>query len=343
MRNLLTAVMVAVCLPLLAAAQGSVPVRVEDPAGSHCINADTESVTIHVRRVFTQKNKSLFTEDKRAGIVLAAKLTGIGEESNFDVKLPSFSMVSIKDEPKGRVSLALEYEVASYLALKKDNVVTTNLQLSLFAVKKRGETTFGQILDLAGQALTKLPIPPNPYTTAGSKFLEFANNAIDESIKEDQSLPFGEVALAFNRGVEPNLSRCKSAGKERTGAFAVLLSSGIAGADLIPTTNTDQLYCFTYNSDNTYELLAAKKVNGVCPSNASAFQGVNNDYTMFLMSARSARVGPEFNINGVRELREINESIKRCKIYGLPSEACGVPADMKRNMELWKSRRRNRR
>lgn len=343
MRNLLTAVIAVVCLPLLAVAQGAVPVRIDDPAGSHCINADTESVTIHVRRVFTQKNESLFTEDKRAGVVLTAVLTGIGDENNSaEVKLPSFSLVNIKDEAKGRVSLALEYQVANYLALKKDKIVTTNLQLSLSAAKKRGKNTFGQILDLAGQALTKLPIPPNPYTTATSKFLEFTNNAINASIEENQSLPFGEIALAFNRGVEPDLNKCKTAGKERTGAFAVLLSTGAPHTELIPTTNTEQLYCFTYNSASTYEMLAAKKVNGVCPTNPSAFQGVNNDYTMFLMSASSARVGPRFNINGVRQIRELDESLERCKAFGLPSEACGVPADVKRNMELRKRRGRNR-
>lgn len=345
MKNLLIAAFAVICFPLLAFAQGSVVVRVDDPNGSHCIDATTEAVTIHVRRVFTEKNDSLFTEDKRAGVVLTARLIGIGTEANsVDVKIPSVSLISIKDEPKGRVSLALEYQVANYLALNKDKVLTTNMQLSLSATKKRGKNTFGQILDLAGQALTKLPIPPNPYSSAASKFLEFTNNAIDASIANQQSLPFGEISLAFNKGVEPDLNKCKSAGKERTGAFAVLLSTGLPHTELIPMTNTDQLYCFTYNSANTYEILAANRVNGVCPANASAYQGVNNDYTMFLMSASAAnKVGPQFNINSIREQDEINESLQRCRTFGLPSEACGVPSAIQLKPRFKKPGRRKHR
>ncbi|MBA3569647.1 MAG: hypothetical protein H0W28_09925 [Pyrinomonadaceae bacterium] len=323
MKSLLIATLTIIGLPSMLWAQGSVVVRIEDPVGSHCIDATTETVTIHLRRVFTQKNDNLFTEDKRAGVVLTARLSGTGDQADVDVKLPSVSLVSIKDEKAGRVSLALEYQIARYLQLKsKEGVLTTDMQLSLFAAKKRGKNTFGQILDLAGQALTKLPIPANPYSGAASKFLEFTNNAIDASIAEQQSLPFGEISLAFNRGQQPDLNKCKSAGKERTGAFGVILSTGIKDSELIPTTNTEQLYCFTYNSAATYEMLAAKRVNGVCPANASAYKGVNNDYTMFLMSASANK---DILLMNNAQQTKIDESRKRCKAFGLPSEACGVP------------------
>lgn len=324
MKSLLMTALTLICLPLTLSAQGSAVVRIEDPAGSHCIDATTENVTIHVRRVFTQKKDDFFTEDKRAGVVLTARLTGTGEQTTVDVKIPSVSLVSIKDEPEGRVSLALEYQVADYLPLKsKEGLLTTTMQLSLLAAKKRGKNTFGQILDLAGQALTKLPIPPNPYTGAASKFLEFTNNAIDASIAEQQNLPFGEIALAFNRGQQPDLNKCKTAGKERTGAFGVLLSTGIKGSELIPTTNTDQLYCFTYKSEATYEMLAAKRVNGACPADPSAYKGVNNDYTMFLMSAGSNK---NVLLMNSAQKKALDESRKRCDAFGLPSEACGVPS-----------------
>lgn len=45
------AVVALVLLPVPAHSQGSVIVRVEDPLGSHCIDASSEDVTIHVRRI----------------------------------------------------------------------------------------------------------------------------------------------------------------------------------------------------------------------------------------------------------------------------------------------------
>src|SRR5215475_7380638 len=45
-------------------ATGEVIVRVDDTSGSHCIDADTEKITVFLRRVFTHKSRGLFTEDK---------------------------------------------------------------------------------------------------------------------------------------------------------------------------------------------------------------------------------------------------------------------------------------
>jgi hypothetical protein len=329
MKMLLFAFLGVICVPTFLYGQGSVVVRIDNPVESHCIDATSESVTLHVRRVFTEKSDSLFTEDKRAGVVLTARLIGTGTQGDTDVKIPSVSLVNVKDEHSGRVSLALEYNVASYLQLNKSGVLTTEMQLSLSSAKRRGKTTFGDVLDLAGQIFTQLPIPTNPYSEAASKFLKFANDAIGKETTGDKSVPFGEISLSFNRGPQPNLNKCKSDGKERTGAFAVLMSTGLKDAELIPTTNTEQLYCFSYSSGSSYEILAAKKVNGVCPTNPAAYQGVNNDYTLFLMSAGPNRSDLKLNSFG---RKAINESIKRCKLFGISEDACGIGPSEKRRL-----------
>ena len=112
-------------------AQGSFPVRIEDPAGSHCIDASSEEVTIHVRRIFTEKRSNLLWKDKTAGVVVSAKLTAAGSDSPQEVKVPSVNLVDISNDKAGRISLPLEYQIASYLKLKQTDSVTTDVNLSI--------------------------------------------------------------------------------------------------------------------------------------------------------------------------------------------------------------------
>lgn len=302
-------------------AQGKVVVRIEDPAGSHCIDATAEDVTLHVRRIFTEKQRNgIFTKESTAGVLIQANLVGDNAGQQQTLKIPSVDLVSVSDEKPGRVSLPLEYQIASYLKLRQDTTVTTELDLSIQFAKTQGRNTFGAVLDLAGKALDKVSIPGNPYTQTASKFLAFANSAIDDTTGKQQSVPFADVSLAFNKGPQPDMAKCESSGKERTGALAVVLASGLPGAELIPTTNTNQLYCFRYSSESTYELLAAKKSGGVCPKDSNAYTGVNNDYVMFLLSASPTAKG-----TGPELLPQVIESKTRCENAKLPADACGVP------------------
>lgn len=321
MRLHLGCLFIALYVSAVAHAAGSTIVRVEDPSGSHCIDALTEDVTIHVRRIFTQKESSLFTEDRKAGVITAAKLTGRSSGSSVDVQVPSISLVTVEDEKPGRVSLPLEYQIASYLALRQGDLVTTDIALSLSLAKARGRNSFGELLDLASKALNKLPIPNNPYTDPANKFLAFANDAINETTRKQLDVPFAQMALSFNRGSEPDLNRCRNAGKERTGAIAVLLSRGAQDEQLIPVSDTDRLYCFKYSSQSTYELLAGRKVNDACPFE-SAYRAVPNDYVMLLISANPRTGAGVVESPNVQE--KIVESRRRCRAFKLEPKACGV-------------------
>lgn len=308
--------------PVCAYSQGDVVVRVEDPSGSHCIDATSEDVTIHVRRIFIEKDAGLFTEDSRAGVLVTAKLTGRSTGPSVDVQIPSVTLVSVRDERPGRVSLPLEYQIASYLTLNQADILTTDIGLSISLAKTRGTNTFGDILDVAGKALNNLPIPNNPYVGTTNKFLKFANDAITDTTSKQMDVPFAQLSLSFNKGKEPDIKRCRSAGKESTGAIAVLLSRGLRNAELIPVTNTDQLYCFKYSSNSTYELLAARKTAGRCPVGDNVYQAVNNDYVMFLISAHNSGAG---FVTDMEQQQQIEESRRRCTAFGLSPQACGVP------------------
>src|SRR5438552_1179498 len=127
MALILLAVAALLSVPPNSYGQGSVIVRVPDPAGSHCIDAVTEEVTIHVRRIFIAKTQGLFTADSRAGVLVTTKLTGRSKGPAVDVQVPSVSLVSVKEDKPGRVSLSLEYQIASYLALNQDGIITTDI------------------------------------------------------------------------------------------------------------------------------------------------------------------------------------------------------------------------
>ena len=304
---------------------GDVVVRVDDTSGSHCIDADTEKVTVFVRRVFTEKNKGLFTEDKRAGVLVRSQLTANNTSSNdqSSVQVPSVDLVSVKDDQKGRVSLALEYAVASSFVLSSGNNITKTMDIYINLAKVKGKNTFGSVLDLAGQALQQVPLPPNPYVQAANKFLKFANDAVNLSIKSDNAEQIAHIGLQFNEGTENDLTKCESAGNERTGAIAVLRSVGAAGEDLIPTTNTQQQYCFRYSSGSTYELLAAKRnSDGSCPA-SNVFKGVMNDYVMLLISAQPAKkAGKGVNPEAIKKFED--EASARCSNFNLSPKACGL-------------------
>jgi hypothetical protein len=306
--------------------EGQAVVRVDDTAGTHCIAATTERITIFVRRVFVEKEGNWFTDDKKAGVLVRSQVSGekgsgTDDKTSTDVQVPAVNLVSVKSDKKGRTSLALEYPVASGIALKQNNTLTRTLDIDMYLAKARGRNTFGSVLDLAGQSLNQLPIPPNPYSEAGSKILKFANGAIDSSLKENQNDHIAHIGMQFNEGKQTDLAACKSAGNERTGAVAVLRATGLKNADLIPVTDTERLYCFRYSSDSTFELLAAKRNNdGSCPS-PQAFSAVPNDYVMLLLSAQPISAGTK-SVVSPTEARQ--EAASRCKLQKLAAVSCGI-------------------
>jgi hypothetical protein len=326
-------VLISITITLLVAPKssrcqdtGEVIVRVDDTAGSHCIDRESESVTIFLRRVFTEKNKTLFTDDKKAGVLVRSQLSATSSDPKStdqpNVQVPAVDLESVREDRLGRVSIALEYAVATDFVLKQTDSTTKTIDLYINLAKVKGRNGFGSVLDLAGQALNQVTIPPNPYAQAASKFLKFANSAIDTSLKGDNTEQIAHLGLKFRQGKEPDLKACESAGNERTGAIAVLRSVGTKNAELIPISNTEAQYCFRYSSSSAFELLAAKRnADGSCPAPQS-FTGVSNDYVMLLLSAQPVSSNSKAAIKMKKP--EAIESRDRCRDSHLPMSACGL-------------------
>jgi hypothetical protein len=301
---------------------GNVVVRIDDPFGSHCIDATKEQITVFLRRVFTEKKDGLFFDQNKAGVLVRTTVKGDdGAGNSPTVQVPSVDIVSVKDEANGRVSLALEYPVAADLPLAQGNTVTQFLSLVVNQSKPKSKSAFGNVLEIAGGALGQSILPSNPYTIAANKLLKFANDTIDKSISADNQEEIAQIGLKFMRGSEPDLDKCSSSGNERTGALLALRSIGKSGAKLIPMTDTEKQYCFSYTSKNTYEATAApRKPDGTCPDLAQ-YSGINNDYVMLLLSAniaQSAHLGASRGGQYAKEARD------RCDKFKVSRFACGV-------------------
>jgi hypothetical protein len=238
-----------------AAAQssGTVVIRVDDTSGAHCIDASSEKVTVFVRRVFTERKKGWFSSEQTAGVRVRT-LSPEGAASGQALSGPSAQVVSVSGDEKGRISLGMEYGVASGYVLNSGNGIADTMSIDVTL----------------------------PRTKVKKGFFGRSKDTSPEQI--------AHIDLKFNEIKEADLARCKSAGYERTGALAVMQSSGAPGANLLPVTNTEQEYCFRYSSGSTYELLAAKRKaeDGSCPA-PSEFQAVKNNYVLMLINAQKAK------------------------------------------------------
>jgi len=313
----------------------SAPIRVATPGTGRCINMKTDEVTVTLRRIVTQKYSGFFTKENKAGITVLATLNGTADEV---AKTPSVNQVDIQKEKTGQVSLALEYPVADLLVLNQNNHVTKNIQLDLFMAKTVGKSSFGTILDVAGQVLSKLPIPPNPYTTGASKFLQFANQAIQSQTGPQAALQFASLTLAFNDRDE-DVTGCLNDGYQPTGALAVFRDTGAAQATLLPISNLSQQYCFRYTTQYTYELqFASRPASGCLNIPENAWHEVPNDYVMVIINAQKLPPSSNKNFSGMsasekavwqqQRQTDIDQSRALCKDMHLPLQNCGVHGKM---------------
>jgi hypothetical protein len=317
----------------------SPPIRIPTPITGKCINLSTDRVTVSLRRVITQKNGGLFTQDSKAGVAVMATLNGItGGVTNVSAKTPSVNQVDVQRMQTGQVSLALEYVVADHLQLTQAGTVTKNIQLDFYLAKTRGKNSFGTVMDVAGQVLSKLPIPPNPYTTGAGKFVDFANQAIATQIGAQDATQIASVALAFADKAVADVSACVNDGYQPTGAVAVFSDRGAVGQVLLPTTNLNQSYCFKYNAQNTYELqYSAKPAGGDCATVAAAtWKEIPNDYVMIVVAAEAvggpsvAGLLPESESARaalrLQQQTDLREATALCRALKVSLRLCGVRA-----------------
>lgn len=290
----------------------------DDP---YCINAKTDEVTVTLRRIITHKTGGLLTEDKKAGVTVIATLNADGSPQ---AKTPSVNLISVEDAPKDQVILPLEYPVASLLALSQDGgkTFTKNMLLDLYLNRVRGKNTFGTVLDTAGNLLSKLSIPANPYSNAASEVLKFANDTITAQSKDSGGQLFASVTLQFN---DRAVAAAKCGDFQSTGAIAVIAAAGRKDSVPLPLADLATKYCWRYVSANGYEVQAANRPAGGCTAVAAGdFKEVPNDYVMLVVSAATlTRLGTVTSM-GTHRFEDLTRSKKLCTELKMSPVLCGV-------------------
>jgi hypothetical protein len=291
-----------------------------------------------LRYVKTQKTNGFFTDDHRAGVTVISTLNSDG---NPKAQNPSVNLVSVKDASAGQVYLPLEYPIASLLALSSDQgkTFTKNILLELYMDKVRGSNTFGDVLDIAGDLLAKLPIPANPYVTAAGQVINYATSEITKASTDNGGQLFASVTLQFNDRDQSDVNQCEADGFETTGAIAVVAPKGQAGVTPLPLDKLNSDYCWSFMAKTTYEIqYAPKPASGCSGIPQSTFKDVPNDYGMVLLSAAS--VVPTNHLQDaftglleknlaadnplVRRERDLKKSRKLCDSLELPYAYCGA-------------------
>jgi hypothetical protein len=317
-------------------AEGARIVRIPAPIAARCINAKTDELTVTLRYIKTEKRQGFFTQDNKAGITV---LTALNSDGNPRAQNPSVNLVDISDASTGQIYLPMEYPIASLLALSPDSgkTFTKNIELEIYIDRVKGQSTFGKILDVAGQLLPKLPIPQNPYTNAVSSVIGFASTAIQKETTDNGGQLFAGITLQFNNRDELNIDQCVNDGFESTGVVGVIGAKGPNGSLELDRLNS---YCLRYNPRNTYEIQYTERPNDhSCPVDDASYKDVPNDYLMLVVAARRLLpASPAANVfsptvegrlNPAAESlfkrgEDVEESRKLCEALKLAPAYCGA-------------------
>jgi hypothetical protein len=314
--------------------QGGVPVRVPDDPGaaSRCINPTTDQIWLTLRRLVTNKNKAgWFSKDADVSIVINANLQTTPALST-PVSYPLAAQAKFGDALPGQVSIPIEYTIVSGLVLTQNEsakkVTYTGMGVDVTLINTKQATAFANVIQalVTATGSGKIPIPSNPYSTAATYLLGFANTAIQNSIKgTDNKDKAVTGALAFNFDPSGNCSAKTATGGdfESTGTKAFLESDGDrnppAGAGVYVDINQTNNFCWSADLEPAFVLKATPKKAGVACTDASYgpnYLPVSNNYDAFFLNK-----GTVSKVLGGRPnatvLRDRKESLLRCKANGI--------------------------
>jgi hypothetical protein len=338
----LAALSIALFVPERASCQGQggVPVRVPDDPGaaSRCINPTTDQIWLTLRRLVTNRNKGgWFSKDADVSIVINANLQTTPALS-APISYPLAAQAKFGDALPGQVSIPIEYTIVSGLVLSQTEsakkVTYTGMGVDVTLINTKQATAFSNIIQalVTATGSGKLSIPSNPYSTAATYLLGFANTAIQNSIKgTDNKDKAVTGALAFNFDPSGSCTGKTATGGdfETTGTKAFLESDGIrnppAGTAVYVDINQTNNFCWSADLDPAFVLKATPKKAGVActdASYASKYLPVSNNYDAFFLNK-----GTVSKVLGGRPsttaLRDRKESLLRCKANGIKdTEKC---------------------
>jgi hypothetical protein len=322
---MLTSVYAPICMA--SQQHGGIPLRISDAPSPRCINYNTDQVWLTLYRVVTTKKNGWFTHQNQVEIVLNV-VANTQPQSAKTLSFPLSSKVNVRDYAQGQISVPVEYTLVSGLKLTQGtgaNAVNyTGFALDTTLVNLESKNALGAALDALNSATgsKKVPIPENPYTQVAGYLLDFASNAVTNSINDhnaDDKLTTETLALNFDPAGTCSDSGPDGSGFETTGTKALLMSDGVQGPGYVPIDQTTN-YCWTATTQPSFVINAAKKVgNTPCSDSSynSKYVPVTNNFVAYFLQKRQVS-----GHLGVSPLRDKKESLELCAALGLAASGC---------------------
>jgi hypothetical protein len=312
---------------------GGVPIRIPDAPTPRCINGSTDLVWLTLYRVIMTKKSGWFTSSNQAEVVVTVQVK-TRPQSTQNLSYPLSSKVNIRDYDTGQISLPVEYNLISGLALKQKDgngrdVFYTGLGVDTTVINVKSESDLGTTLSALAQLTgsKKLPIPDTPYTQAAGYLLDFANTAVTNEInKQNADDKYTTASLALNFDPDGTCSDPGPGGQgfETTGTKAILMAEGKPGPDYVPIDKAGD-YCWTAETTPVFVVKATRKVAGKeCSdkSYAALYKPVTNNYLAYLLMKRT----PSAHLGGQSQLkRDIDESKALCQLLNVADCAAAKP------------------
>lgn len=143
-----------------AMAAGPIIVRVSDRVEPYCVNSNSDSVWLSIRRVITEKKSGWFTTDKSLSLVVTTTVR-TNPAADKPLSFPITAQANYADLPTGQISVPIEYVLVDGLALKQTNAKYSGLNVAVTLLNNKKRTVWGNALQAVNDILSskKLPIP----------------------------------------------------------------------------------------------------------------------------------------------------------------------------------------
>jgi hypothetical protein len=266
---------------------------VDDGVSSHCINQQTEAVTLDLRRLMVNDSKGWFTKDTKVDLLLSVRLAGktAGSTDDKTLSLPRAYAASLESGDGKLYSAGIEESVVNSYALKGDKDQVTSLHVDISLVNEHGATVLAQVA-LSLLDLTKsLPIPAGPFAEALKYADQFATKILgtltaNPDLTKDL-VKTGSFQLNFSRSG----NECGPGGAvgkpEKTGTIALVeISSKPDAARGIPDMNHSENYCFRIGKGAVFSLqYQGRAVNGTCPVGEGGWIDLHEPHIALVLNA----------------------------------------------------------
>lgn len=263
---------------------GQIIVRVDDGATSRCINLATDRITMHLRRLVTEKETSIFTEDKAAALIINTTLSGEeGGTTPKKVSFPRMYLVTVDPYSSGYVSLPIEEKLFSRFSLTDSGNSYDTAEIEFTVIAKKDKSPLGIALSALADITRSLPAPLNPFSEGFKYFADYATKVVEGSLSGGnnvaQSFKEAKIALSFS-----STGTC-TGDQETTGTLAAV--RGANGDETRGFVDINKEYCWRAEVKPVFNLKFATPEQGTPCKDLSAdrFKRMSNPYVAFYLNA----------------------------------------------------------